>query len=582
MKKVSHMVPVILVSAFCIASFVLNGYGQSDPLLEIEKKIEKAPTPEKREAITKIRDVYREIKQNSIVLNIADLILKADRNIQVLESLAEYGIRQGGGTPLYMSLAEQAAKAPLADKEFLRLAEIFKKQDSGYNFQTIPKLGEEAAQAKTEAELKIVRDKIAILESKLPGAPPSVREITYDENKVKPYVAWLQSNAKPPVDYIFDLFKTYDIVFIAERMHPETTQWDFIYELTSDPRFIENVGNIFTEYGSVSQQPELEKFMNTPLSPEDRDKAVVHLLQNFPIWPIGWTNNNIYDYLRKLYTLNQQLEPQRRISLFFSDIPWEWEGITKKEYEERDKTVLVRRDEIMADRVAKKFKEIQASGSPRKKALVIMNTRHGFGELYRNGELRPNACGYLMKQCPGRVANVMMNYIESDAEKIEPGKKPDGNIADSSANNRSGNEKRSDTVLNVSQQEGWLATERLAQDGIWDAAFGLMGNKPLGFSFKGSPFGKDTFDYIAPIYSMFKYQDVFTGIVFYQPLDLHMIENSIPGYFDPVFQRILLERAKVLGDQYANNLQSAFEKKAKIGDDKRSAYNKKLVFKPKQ
>ena len=227
MNKSRSVLFVTLVCAFFFASFALNGCGKSDPLLEVEKKIEKAQTPEKREAITKIRDVYKEFRRNSWSLKIADYILKADRNVQILESLAEYGIRQPGGTPLYISLAGQAAKAPLADKEFLQLAEIFRKQDSGENFMKIPGLGKEAARAKTEAELKRVRDKIAMLESTQPGSPPMTKEIVYDEQKVKPYVTWLQSNARPPVEYILDLFKTYDIVIIAERLHPETTQWDF-------------------------------------------------------------------------------------------------------------------------------------------------------------------------------------------------------------------------------------------------------------------------------------------------------------------------------------------------------------------
>ena len=148
---------------FWIASFALKAYNKSDPLIEIEKKIRKAQTPEKREAIAKIRDVYKEFRRNSYSLRIIDYILIADRNVQILEKLTEYGIRQGGGTLVYISLAKQAAKAPLADKEFLQLAEIFSKQDDLYTWKLAVNLAKEAAQANTDAELKEVREKISAI-----------------------------------------------------------------------------------------------------------------------------------------------------------------------------------------------------------------------------------------------------------------------------------------------------------------------------------------------------------------------------------------------------------------------------------
>ena len=85
--------------------------------------------------------------------------------------------------------------------------------------------------------------------------------VLYNPEEVQPYVTYLKNNAKPPVEYIMQLFKNYDFVILAERLHAETTQWDLIWELTSDPRFIKSVGNIFTEYGSVTQIPGLEQLM---------------------------------------------------------------------------------------------------------------------------------------------------------------------------------------------------------------------------------------------------------------------------------------------------------------------------------
>ena len=88
--------------------------------------------------------------------------------------------------------------------------------------------------------------------------------IFYQPQELQPYVSYLQSHAQPAVQYMLQLFRTYDLVILAERTHPETTQWEFIYELTSHPEFLAKVGHVFTEYGSVSQQQALEQVLSAP------------------------------------------------------------------------------------------------------------------------------------------------------------------------------------------------------------------------------------------------------------------------------------------------------------------------------
>jgi len=51
------------------------------------------------------------------------------------------------------------------------------------------------------------------------------------------------------------------------------------------------------------------------------NQKLIALLRNFPLWPYGWHNNNIFEYLKKLYHLNRTLPANRRIALHFSDVP---------------------------------------------------------------------------------------------------------------------------------------------------------------------------------------------------------------------------------------------------------------------
>ena len=216
--------------------------------------------------------------------------------------------------------------------------------------------------------------------------------------------------------------------------------------------------------------------------------------------------------------------------------------MTKEDYDSFRKTVEPVRDRIMADRISLKYRELLKSGTRRGKALVVMNTSHAYKVGQKTG-------AYLFKKFPGRVANVMFNYVGRNYSR--------------SSSRR----------------------EFLAQDGKWDVAFWMLGNAPLAFDFKGSPFGKDQFDYHLPNYGHYKYADVFTGMIFYQSLDEQM-GDCIPGYYnDDGFRQIAMERAKILNDEaYCKRLARIFENPNVMEKlmKKHKVYEYKLEFKVKK
>ncbi|MCU0918044.1 MAG: hypothetical protein MUC88_26290 [Planctomycetes bacterium] len=335
--------------------------------------------------------------------------------------------------------------------------------------------------------------------------------IFYQPQELEPYVSYLHDHAQPPIQYLLRLFHTYDLVILAERTHPETTQWEFIYELTSHPEFIASVGHIFTEYGSVSQQKALEEVLNAPnLEESALQQKLIGLLRDFPLWPYGWHNNNIFDYLKKLYHLNRTLPVEDRIALHFSDVPWQWEGKTPQDYARYWRTEIPRRDQIMADQIAARFQAIRQSSSSRTKALVIMNTRHAF----KTGG--NNTADFLFQAFPDKTANVMLNMTALDFGGLS------------------------------GEYQGTY--NRPIHDGLWDAAFWRLGDVSVGFDFAGSPFGRDLFDLHTyfTLSGNLRYEDVFTGLVFCRPLGRHMVASSIPGYYDDAFKEKVVRRARLM------------------------------------
>jgi uncharacterized RDD family membrane protein YckC len=322
----------------------------------------------------------------------------------------------------------------------------------------------------------------------------------------KPYTTFLKQGQETPVDYVIGLFEQYDVVVLSERTHPEGSQWEFIYDIVQDPRFVERVGHVFTEYGQVGMQSYLDDFMATDgLDTREIQTKIIHIMRDFPVWPT-WTNTNFYMYLMRLYSLNQSLPGNRRIQQHFTDMPANWLELTTADEYQAYIGSLKNRDEQMAQTVIEKMRQLSESESTQPKCLVIMNYRHGFD--LTGGSLkvkRINTYEFLKDAFRNRAANVLLNTHIFSVPLVR---------------------------------------------GLWDTAFEETGNQPAGFDFAGSPFGKDTFDMfpiIPTIRGNLKYQDVFTGFVYVNPLNDQYKQHGIPGYFEG-FEEEALRRSSLVSE----------------------------------
>ena len=329
------------------------------------------------------------------------------------------------------------------------------------------------------------------------------------------YSDFIKNNSQSPTDYVFDLFKKYDLVVLSERIHSEYTQYELIYKIINDKRFINNVGNIFTECGSVSFQDTLSTFMHTSYKNEDAlNKSTAELQRNSNgIWPL-WSNTNHFDLLKQVNKLNNKLPDSSRINWYYTDIPVNWEKMTKDNY--RKGFTPWKRDSVMAVNVLKTYKNI-ISTQKRKKALVIMNTNHGYGLLnQKQGTgikwVDSSTTNYLMKAFPGKVANIMLNTVSLIWTPIQNGK--------------------------------------------WETAFKAAGNPDAGFNFRGSPFGEDKWDAFFLNPKSLKYKDIFTGYIFYKPLSQQINKVGFPYEFEN-FQDTLLRRASCVSSNVVKNYQMA-------------------------
>src|SRR5579863_5010299 len=338
-------------------------------------------------------------------------------------------------------------------------------------------------------------------------------------NEVKAEAAFIRNNSRKPVDYIFDLFNKYDIVVLSERLHTEYTQYELISQIVTDRRFEDRVGNIFTEIGSVSFQDTLNRYLNSSYSTEDELNKRTSILQRNGTSSVHalWDATNLFDLLKTVNKLNCTISDSNRINWYFTDLTTNWETTTSENWL-RGLTPLIR-DSLMEMHIIQKYRGLILH-QRRKKALVIMNTPHSFGAFVPKSGIpcqwmniplmsyleNKSTTARLMNDLPGKIANVMINTV---SQKFGP------------------------VLIPV-------------QNGKWETAFALAGNPAVGFDFAGSPFGGDSFDEFYINGNSVKYKDIFTGFVFYQPLEQYIEKSGFPYEFD-YFEDTLLRRASCIG-----------------------------------
>lgn len=329
-----------------------------------------------------------------------------------------------------------------------------------------------------------------------------------------PYIEFLEKQKTDPVDYVFELFKKYDIVILGERDHRDTTQYILIDKIMSDPRFIQNVGNVFTEVGVNNQTENANKVLKgNYASEEDFTKDLRNLYRNFGYLVPVWEKYSYWYFLNSIYQINKCLPRNEKITFYPLDISYDWnecrDTITRKEFLQKVDGNLYYRDIVMGFNIIKGFDQIlQDSTEHRKKALVILNTRHSYQSYIVNRNDKsyplPSAANYVFDYYPNKVANVMINFYT---------------LKDN---------------------------DDLIAEGKWDAAFHFLKNPALGFDLKGSPFGDDSFDqYSLNPANNTHYEDVFTGFIFYLPLEDLAPTVGIPDIISEDFYVELMRRVSL-------------------------------------
>ncbi|MCL2042413.1 MAG: hypothetical protein FWG84_10325 [Bacteroidales bacterium] len=317
-----------------------------------------------------------------------------------------------------------------------------------------------------------------------------------NKEAVKPYTDFLKTQNQSPKEYILNLFKQHDIVVLQEVYHGESTQWEMIFDIVSDTAFINNVGNVFTEYGSVLHQHKIDTFLNT-VFPNDT------ILEQETACLMYYMSGGFYYFIKNLNLLNSELPDTLKIREHYCDAI-DCDDIVA--FIESKSDPNQNRDSLMAQVTIDWYNEQVANGK-KHKCLVVTNSRHAHGYAkgidyvknhpsFRN-LTESNQGQYIWEKYPEETATVMqLRYIGS-------------------------------------RNFAYFPIYRPVNKGKWNLAFEINQNKPVGFNLENTPFGNDIFD----AYSLrgarttLKYEDIFTGIIFNKPyLELNEVYHPYQLY----------------------------------------------------
>ncbi|MDR0681345.1 MAG: hypothetical protein LBG15_05795 [Dysgonamonadaceae bacterium] len=322
------------------------------------------------------------------------------------------------------------------------------------------------------------------------------------DNQLNEYINFLNTQNISAKEYILELFDRYDIVVLCERHHQEMTQYDLIFDIVSDKRFIDNHGQIIMEVGVANSHEKLNAFLhNDTLSDDKVEDSLLSIIRNNDFNPL-WEMTNYPTFIKNLYYLNKNLPGQQKITVYPVDVPFSWNTVaSQKEYKAVMDTIdSFRSDEIMGVQMQKIVTEHNHN-----KFLIIMNHYHSWFIPEKYG-----AAWWIKNKFPEKTVNVLLNNVLQ------------GNLTD---------------------------------DGRWDAAFKITNKEDLGFDMANTPFGKTNFNkYLIKWYDNEidgvlkqhnKMQDFFHGYVFYKPIEKQILSYGYPNYIEGEFKKEFDRRSKI-------------------------------------
>ncbi len=333
---------------------------------------------------------------------------------------------------------------------------------------------------------------------------PRIDRIHAIPTDVEPFSRFIAGISETPEEFLLSQLRTHPLVINGEY-HRRRVSWDMLRRLIALPGFAETVGTVFMELPSW-RQPTIDTFLASDTLDTEKILDVFRDEQ-----PNGWWDKGEFDFLCDLWRLNHQLPPDRRINVILADYQIPYSLMTSAaDIEEKED-----RNTHMADVIEHHIR----SKSDSRNCLFLVG------------------CGHASKSPVPDLA--------SAPKGMEPALTAGAQLAQ-----RLGSENVFTVMQHAISSDNSGRNRSKARGGIFDRAFALNGNRPVGFVLRGTPFGSEPFDGMYELKydpRTGSYADNFDGYLFLHSLDDEPQNPPLLELFSPGFIDEMKRRARVLG-----------------------------------
>lgn len=333
---------------------------------------------------------------------------------------------------------------------------------------------------------------------------PRINQIHTLPADVEPFSRCLAGVSQSPEEFLLSQLRTHKLVINGEY-HRRRVSWDMLRRLIALPGFTETVGTVFMELPSW-RQPTMDAFMASDSLDAEKLLDIFRDEQ-----PNGWWDKGEFDFLCDVWELNRRLPEGRRVNVILTDyqIPYSRMATPDDIIEKED------RNTHMADVIER---HIRSNVDSRNSLFLV-------------------GCGHACKSSvPGSA---------STPAGMEPALTAGAQLA-----LRLGDENVFSVMQHAISSDNSGRNRSKVRGGIFDRAFALNGNRPVGFSLRDTPFGAEPFDGIYEMkydYRTGTYADNFDGYLFLHSLDDEPHNPPLLEIFSPGFVAEMQRRARVLG-----------------------------------
>lgn len=346
---------------------------------------------------------------------------------------------------------------------------------------------------------------------------PRIAVINDLPHDVAPFLAYISEVKLSPEMFLLEMLKTNKVVINGEY-HRRKVSWDMLKRLISLPDFSDAVGCIFMELPSWHQST-MDNFMRNDTI---NTNLIIEIFQDEQL--NGWWDRGEFEFLCQLWEINQSLSDDKKIKVILADYQVPYSKITNRQ----DAKELEDRNTHMANIVVD---TIQNSNDKRGNLFLV-----GCAHAYKSNQsgIASAAFGQEAELTAGaQIANALGDHnVFTVFQHVMPGDNHGGNKSP-------------------------------IRGGIFDKAFELNGNKPIGFKLANSVFGAEPFDGIYEIKyktATGSFEDNFDGYLFLAPLSNEPKAVPLTEIFTDEFVAEMKRRAVAMG--YDNLRQIWFGRRA--------------------